>query len=171
MLAAARAGNARHLARIGLLLPHLCHGLSAAASPSSVAANKCEVAGKATWRLIEPAHKPIARSSHGISFNPADGYTYCWGGEHTARHPIDSNGVPLRTIYSQPLDVVLRAVWRLKQGDWGVVETTGNAPEPRVAHSQAITDGGLYIWGGRQVSNLVGYVIVLIVRCLDCCHL
>eukprot|EP00657_Telonema_sp_P-1_P006923 TRINITY_DN26429_c0_g1_i1.p2 TRINITY_DN26429_c0_g1~~TRINITY_DN26429_c0_g1_i1.p2 ORF type:complete len:163 (-),score=40.64 TRINITY_DN26429_c0_g1_i1:10-498(-) len=86
------------------------------------------------WQQIPSEGEiPKTRSSHGLSFNPDDGHLYLWGGEHEARHAIDST------------------LWRCTQeGTWNQVETVGEPPEPRVAHAQAIINNTLYIFGGRQ---------------------
>ena len=81
---------------------------------------------------------PVARSSHGIS--AAGGAAYLFGGEHVARTPIDS------TLYRLDLAAPV--------AEWEVVPCAGDAPTPRVAHSQAVVaqpDGALhlYIFGGR----------------------
>lgn len=67
-----------------------------------------------------------------MSYNPEDKAIYMWGGEHIPRTAIDS------------------VVWRFKDEKWSELTTAGPAPEPRVAHAQAIIDGVLWIWGGRQ---------------------
>ena len=87
---------ARALVRMGILL----RGLTTATrslSTSQCAENTTAIAsmptaGMAEWRQIELTEKPLGRSSHGVSFNPVDGYVYCWGGEHVARHAIDNTG-------------------------------------------------------------------------------
>lgn len=87
------------------------------------------------WTNIQAeGDSPVTRSSHGVSFNPEDGHLYLWGGEHEARHAIDSK------------------LWRWSPETkaWGEVETKGDAPEPRVAHGQAILNNTLYVFGGRQ---------------------
>jgi len=89
---------------------------------------------KAHWTDLTSDSKPLARSSHSISFNKLDNRAYLWGGEHIAREAIDSK----------------LWVFDNTNNNWSCVETTGIPPEPRVAHSQAITNNNLFIWGGRQ---------------------
>merc|ERR1712232_330965 len=92
--------------------------------------------GKATWSQHYPLNTPLSRSAHGVTYNPRDDSVYMWGGEHKARHAIDS--IP----------------WRLSKGPDGAYVwnqlTTTDEPEARVAHDQVIEGNFMYIWGGRQ---------------------
>lgn len=75
-----------------------------------------------------------ARSSHGLSV--AGNTLYMLGGEVIARNPVDS------TVWAR----------ELKEGSvWApVVAKSDECPEARVAHTQAIINGEMYIFGGRQ---------------------
>lgn len=93
--------------------------------------------GKATWTELKPTKAPISRSSHGVTYNSQDNSTYVYGGEHLARHSIDS------------------VVWKFSNNEWTEQATTGDAPPPMVAHAQIIQNNVLWIWGGRE-GELVG---------------
>ena len=94
-----------------------------------------------TWRCLVPGaaesggSAPIARSSHELSL--VGGKVLLFGGEHTARVPLDAH------------------VWALEQtagGKWAweKLAAHGEAPTPRIGHAQAAMDTRLYVMGGRQ---------------------
>jgi len=89
--------------------------------------------------IFQEKQSPIERSSHGISV--IGGVLYVFGGENTARVPIDSS------VYV--LDI---ANQNLKDGSaaWRKIEAQSNSPEPRIAHTQAVVGSKIYIFGGRQ---------------------
>lgn len=106
---------------------------------------------KLTWKLVDaelPAPAKAAevkteeadgkslgaRSSHGCSVFEDSAYVF--GGEIIARTPVDS------TVWSRSLSEA--------PPGWEPVEAKGVAPPPRVAHTQAVVAGSLYIFGGRQ---------------------
>lgn len=77
---------------------------------------------------------PGPRSSHSISV--VNDAVYFCGGEQVARVPVDS------------------AVHRLalESGEWSTVavDPEAPAPVPRIAHAQATTPTGFFIFGGRE---------------------
>ena len=85
---------------------------------------------------LEQGQAPAERSSHGISI--ISGTLYLFGGEHTARVPIDSD------MYSIDLSDMG------SPGMWRKIEASFNSPIPRVAHAQATIGNKIYIFGGRQ---------------------
>ena len=110
----------------------------------SLAGNGLRLRGGATevvWRRLSqdaataPGPAPIARSSHELSL--VDGSVLLFGGEHTARVPIDAT---LWTLAPQA------------GGSWGwqAVEARGDVPPPRIGHAQAAVGARLYVMGGRQ---------------------
>jgi N-acetylneuraminic acid mutarotase len=93
------------------------------------------------WQKValEKGQAPTERSSHGISI--ISGTLYLFGGEHTARVPIDAD------VYSIDLsDKKLMSSPPI----WRKIEASGKSPIPRIAHAQATIDNKIYIFGGRQ---------------------
>ena len=82
---------------------------------------------------------PIERSSHGIS--EIDGIVYIFGGEDSAKVPVDSS------VYA--LDISNQ---NLKDGSavWRKIESSNTSPIPRVAHTQATIGNRIYIFGGQS---------------------
>ena len=93
------------------------------------------------WQKCSPCQGtgPIERSSHGMSVI-AD-TLYIFGGENTARIPIDSSMYVIKL--SQNGDETFVPTWRK-------IEPSSNSPVPRIAHSQAVIGEKIYIFGGRQ---------------------
>jgi len=61
---------------------------------------------------------------------------YVWGGENTARKPIDSS------LWVKDL--------LKEEGDWEKVITPSRViPRPRVAHAQASIGDDIFVFGGR----------------------
>jgi hypothetical protein len=99
------------------------------------------------WKRISPTpstsdeDKFLERSSHGVSAVATgdDRTTICvWGGEHMARHVIDSEMWVLDIVDGD------------SKGGWRVLQTKSAKPAPRFAHGQAVVDGNIYVFGGRQ---------------------
>lgn len=86
--------------------------------------------------VLEVITKPLSRSSHGISF--FKNKLYLFGGENVARVPIGSELHCLDVSDKSNLE------WK------SVAVSEGMIPSPRVAHSQAIVNDTIYIFGGRQ---------------------
>ncbi len=126
-------------------------GLITRSAPSAAAPSPARRGGEglraeANWRRLVPGgtesaaaesggSAPIARSSHELSL--VGGKVLLFGGEHTARVPIDAH------------------VWALEQtagGKWAweKLATHGEAPTPRIGHAQAAMDTRLFVMGGRQ---------------------
>ena len=82
---------------------------------------------------------PIERSSHGMSV--ISDTLYIFGGENTARIPIDSSMYVIKL--SQDEGEKCLPTWRK-------IEPSSNSPVPRIAHSQAVIGDRIYIFGGRQ---------------------
>ena len=81
--------------------------------------------------LARLAEAPCPRSSHGVS--AINKRLYVFGGESTARTPIDSS--------CHVLDV--------EQQTWHCVSGGSCSPPPRVGHAQAVVGTSLLIFGGR----------------------
>ena len=93
------------------------------------------------WQKIASINgqSPIERSSHGASI--IHDTLYVFGGENTARVPIDSSMYSIN-ISPEELTKATPA--------WRKIEATDNNPIPRIAHAQAVIGDKIYIFGGRQ---------------------
>jgi len=104
------------------------------ANSLAIGRNNCSFSARACmakWENLKlEGEAPVGRSSHGASV--FDGKFVLWGGEHVAREYIDSE------------------VWTFADGKWAKIPAANAAPEPRVAHAQAVIGNKLYISGGRQ---------------------
>merc|ERR1719300_971733 len=89
---------------------------------------------KADWSQLKTLNTPLARSSHGVSV--IGDVLYMFGGEHSARQPLDS------TLNSLNL--------KSQDKTWQKVKTTGTPPLPRFGHSQAVLGNRIFIFGGRM---------------------
>jgi len=87
-----------------------------------------------SWTQLTPANSPLARSSHGVSI--VGDTLYMFGGEHSARHPVNN------TLYALDLGTPDSA--------WREVRVTGEIPSPRFGHAQAVMGESIYIFGGRM---------------------
>merc|ERR1712179_297562 len=87
-----------------------------------------------SWTQLTPANSPLARSSHGVSI--VGDTLYMFGGEHSARHPVNN------TLYALDLGTPDSA--------WREVRVTGEIPSPRFGHAQAVMGESIYIFGGRE---------------------
>lgn len=83
-------------------------------------------------RLHQHGDDPGERSSHSLTF--IDGNLLLFGGEHEARIPVNND------VYA----------YDLGSQRWIKLQTTGNAPSPRLAHSAVDVGGQLWIFGGRS---------------------
>ena len=86
---------------------------------------------------------PIERSSHGMS--EIDGIVYVFGGEDSAKVPVDSS------VYA--LDISNE---NIKDGSavWRKIESSNTSPIPRVAHAQATIGSRIYTFGGQSVGTV-----------------
>ena len=93
------------------------------------------------WQKIASINgqNPIERSSHGASI--IHDTLYVFGGENTARIPIDSS---MYSINISPEELTKATP------TWRKIEATDNGPIPRIAHAQAAIGDKIYIFGGRQ---------------------
>jgi len=102
---------------------------------------------------------PCPRSSHGLSFVPAaasnDGggiekvdRLILIGGENQARTPLDGKQFCWALDFLPDPD---DADHTKKYCRWRLIEQADGAPEPRIAHAQAVDDttGTVYVFGGR----------------------
>lgn len=87
----------------------------------------------ARWARLALPSAPCTRSSHGMSVIGRQAYVF--GGEHTARHAINST---LHCLDMAGADPAWRDI------------TLEHAPPARVGHVQAAVDGKLIIFGGRN---------------------
>ena len=104
-------------------------------------ASKSSLDFQCQWKQIIPKQEgsqiPLERSSHSVSL--IEDTLYLFGGENTARIPIDSS------IYSCGISEN-----QSNFGVWQKIEVSNDAPAPRIAHSQAVIGNKIYIFGGRQ---------------------
>jgi hypothetical protein len=94
------------------------------------------------WNKLEASADPVngvpcSRSSHGLSVVQNGSRLIVYGGEHIARTPIDSSAA----CWALDLAADEKAVWRL-------IDCSQGPPE-RVAHSQAVHNDQVYVFGGR----------------------
>ena len=88
-----------------------------------------------TWQQMKASGDIGRRSSHGCSVY--DNSLFVLGGEKVARTPVDS------------------VIWKLSlssdEATWSQVATkTEAAPSPRIAHAQCVSNGCMFVFGGRQ---------------------
>jgi len=112
---------------------------------------------KITWKEIETTTggiSPCARSSHGISFVEKNGGAstprlVLFGGEATARTPLTKHeSTWIADLIKNDTNEEEHWKWRplvSSESD----NTSTIMPPPRVAHSQAVVDEKVYIFGGR----------------------
>lgn len=99
----------------------------------------------AKWTQLAIESNISTRSSHCVSLVETGSNThtiYVFGGEHEARHVIDSELHALDLVNGEA-----------KQG-FRVVQTKGSPPPPRFAQGQCVVNEGtkpfIYVFGGRQ---------------------
>lgn len=86
------------------------------------------------FRKIDAADPPSERSSHCISV--IGNKVLLFGGEHIARTPIDSQMHTIDLAAEKPT--------------WTTVDANGEPPSERIAHTQCVQGGFLWVFGGRQ---------------------
>lgn len=94
---------------------------------------------KAKWQRIDSP--PLPRSSHSLSV--VAGRAYVFGGEITAREPVDND----MHIFTLPAGTVTSADYRSIPAR--SEEAGGDVPEKRVGHTAAVIGERIFVFGGR----------------------
>ena len=114
--------------------------------------------------------KPLARSSHSISFIQRKAYIF--GGEHLPRYSLcklvisEFGNCAMMTMQyllnpgcnqvftcRTPIDNTLHC-FDFEEGIWIAVDAKGTAPAPRVGHTATSIGSALFIFGGRTGLSL-----------------
>ncbi|KAJ3034804.1 hypothetical protein HDV00_004627 [Rhizophlyctis rosea] len=88
-------------------------------------------------KLLSTTQSPLGRSSHSISIIKNN--LYLFGGENKPREPIDGQ----------------MHIFDLQTSKWQTsVQSTGEAPSPRVGHATAAIGENVYLFGGRTGAEM-----------------